>query len=113
MSTLHFHGGRYAGCSFGDRNSLTNYFGAVEEATIPEEDIKEKLKEARKAIGTLAVAEADKADLVEQLTKLTAELEASERDPARVKRFWARIQDAAPTVANILSSAANLATLLG
>lgn len=112
MSTQNIYGGRFQGCSFGDHNSLTNYFGAVEEATIPEDDIKEKLKEARQAIEALGISDDDKEDLVEQLTKLTAALEETERDPSRVKRFWDRIQDVAPTVANILSSAASLSTML-
>src|SRR5262249_5036795 len=29
VSTQHFQGGHFQGCSFGDHNSLTNYFGVV------------------------------------------------------------------------------------
>jgi hypothetical protein len=29
MSEQHIHGGLFQGCSFGDHNSLNNYFGVV------------------------------------------------------------------------------------
>ncbi len=59
------------------------------------------------------LSEADKEDLVQQLLMLTKELEKTEREPKRVQRFWIRINETAPAVASILSSAARLAQLLG
>src|SRR5262249_230680 len=40
MSEQHIHGGHFQGCSFGDHNSLTNYFGVVDKLSTVEEDIK-------------------------------------------------------------------------
>jgi hypothetical protein len=113
MSTHHFHGGHFQGCSFGDHNSLTNYFGVVDKLSTVEEDIKQKLKEAREAIEHSDLPNDDKADAVEQLNRLTAELEKPEKDDSRVKRYWNRIKEVAPTGASILASAASLAKLLG
>jgi hypothetical protein len=45
-----FYGGHFQGCSFGEHNSLTNYFGVIDKLGTVEEDIKQKLKEAREAI---------------------------------------------------------------
>jgi hypothetical protein len=50
--------------------------------------------------------------VVEQLKSLATELEKPKRETSRVRRFWERIKDVAPTVASILASAASLAKLL-
>ena len=79
-----------------------------------EGDIKQKLKEARQAIENAKdLSDADKKDTVDQLNNLTAEMEKPEKDESRVKRYWNRIKEVAPTVAAILSTAASLAKLLG
>ena len=114
MSEQHIHGGHFQGCSFGDHNSLTNYFGVVDNLDTVEEDIKQKLKEAREAIENAKdLSDADKKDAVDQLNNLTAELEKPEEDDNRVQRYWNRIKEVAPTGASILASAASLAKLLG
>ena len=112
-SHQNFYGGHFQGCSFGDHNSLTNYFGVVDKLGTVEEDIKLKLKEAREAIEHSDLPHDDKADAVEQLNNLTAELEKPEKDDGRVQRYWNRIKEVAPTGASILASAASLAKLLG
>jgi hypothetical protein len=113
MGEQHFHGGHYQGCSFGDRNSLTNYFGVVDNLATTEEDIKQKLKEARAAIERENISDDDKSDVVDDLNKLTAELAKPEKNTARVQRFLSHIKEVAPTAASILASAASLAKLLG
>ena len=112
MDEQQFYGGQFQGCSFGDHNSLTNYFGVVDKLSTVEEDIKQKLKEARNAIENLDLPDDDKEDMVEQLKNLTGELAKPEKDPGRVQRYWNRIKEVAPTVASILASAASLAKLL-
>ncbi len=54
----------------------------------------------------------DKADVVENLNKLTAALEGEKREPGRIQRFWNRIKEVAPVVADILKSAASVAAIL-
>jgi hypothetical protein len=112
-SQQNFYGGQFQGCSFGDHNSLTNYFGVVDNLDTIEEDIKQKLKEARKAIERANLSDADKADVVDELNKLTAELQKPEKDDGRVQRYWNRIKEVAPTVASILASAASLGKIVG
>lgn len=113
-SPQHFYGGHFQGCSFGERNSLTNYFGVVDKLDAVEGDIKQKLKEAREAIENAKdLSGTDKKDAIDQLNNLTAELEKPEKDESRVKRYWNRIKEVAPTGASILASAASLAKLLG
>jgi uncharacterized protein YjbI with pentapeptide repeats len=113
VTEQHFHSGNFQGCSFGDNNSLTNYFGVVDKLGTVEEDVKQKLQEARNAIENSDLPDADKADAVDELNKLTAELGKAEKDDGRVKRYWNRIKEVAPTVASILASAASMAKLLG
>ena len=86
MTTQHFHGGQFQGCSFGDSNSLNNYFAAVEKAEKIENDIKDKLKEARKAIDELPLSDADKDDVVQQLVAGKG-FESAEQGEARLKGF--------------------------
>jgi hypothetical protein len=112
-SHQNFYGGHFQGCSFGDHNSLTNYFGVVDQLHTVEEDTKQKLKEAREAIEGADLSDDDKVDVVDELNKLTAELEKPEKDESRVKRYWSRIKEVAPTVASILASAASLGKILG
>jgi uncharacterized protein YjbI with pentapeptide repeats len=90
------------------------YKNAVDSSPRLDNDIKQKLKEAREAIEKAKdLSDADKKDAVDQLNNLTAELEKPEKDDSRVKRYWNRIKEVAPTGASILASAASLAKLLG
>jgi hypothetical protein len=89
------------------------YKNAVDSSTRLENDVKQKLKEAREAIERADLSDADKADVVDDLNKLTAELEKPEKDEGRVQRYWNRIKEVAPTVASILASAASLGKILG
>jgi hypothetical protein len=90
------------------------YKNAVDGSARLDNDIKQKLKEAREAIENAKdLSDADKADAVDELNKLTAELEKPEKDESRVQRYWNRIKGVAPTVASILASAASLGKILG
>ena len=110
-------GGDAIGSAFGsgtvNARDINVYKNAVDGSVGLDKDIKQKLKEAREAIENADLSDADKADVVEQLKNLTAELEKPQQDATRVQRFWNRIKDVAPTVAAILSTAASVAKLLG
>jgi uncharacterized protein YjbI with pentapeptide repeats len=105
------------GSAFGsgtvNARDITVYKNAIDSSTGLDSDVKTKFKEAREAIENADLSDDDKADMVEQLNKLTAELEKPEQDDGRVQRFWSRIKEIAPTVASILSSAASLGKILG
>ena len=55
-----------------------------------EEDVKQKLKEARAAIERENISDDDKSDVVDELNKLTAELKKPEKNTARVQRCSVR-----------------------
>jgi hypothetical protein len=112
MST-HQQSGTFQGCSFGDHNSLNNYFGVVDQLTNIDDDVRQALKNARQAVDKEPISDEDKADLVEQLQKLTAEASKPTKEPGRLRRFWNHIKDISPTVASILASAASLAKIFG
>ena len=113
MSQQHFSGGSFTGCQFGDHNSQTNYFNAVDQMTTIPDDAKQKLKEAREAIEKGSFSESDKRDLIDNLVKLTEELSKSKQDVSLVKRFWERIKGVSPTIASILGAAVSIQKLLG
>ena len=92
---------------------ITVYKNAIDSSSRLDHGIKQKLKEARDAIENAELSDADKADVLDELSKLTAELEKPEQDAGRVQRYWNHIKEVAPTVASILASAASLAKLLG
>jgi hypothetical protein len=87
------------------------YKNAVDSSARLDNDIKQKLKEARESIERADLSDADKADAVDDLNKLTDAL--VNKDDSRVQRYWNRIKEVAPTGASILASAASLAKLLG
>ena len=75
--------------------------------------VKEKLKEARDAVEKAELSAEDEEDVLDNMVKLTAELEKPEVEPSRVERFLNRIQDVSSTVGGIISSAASIAKMLG
>jgi hypothetical protein len=75
------------------------------------EDVKAKLKEAREAVEKAGLSESDKADLLDDLGKLTGELEKPGRDASRVQRFLNRIMEVSSSVGEIISSAASISRL--
>jgi hypothetical protein len=105
-------GSAFEGGTVNARDILV-YKTAVDSSVRLDNDIKQKLKEAREAIENSDLPNDDKADAVDQLNNLTAELEKPEKDEGRVQRYWNRIKEVAPTGASILASAASLAKLLG
>jgi hypothetical protein len=93
-------GGDAIGSAFGsgtvNAHDITVYKNAVDSSARLDNDIKQKLK-----------------DVVDDLNKLTAELEKPQNDASRVQRYWNHIKEIAPPAASILASAASLAKLLG
>ena len=94
-------------------HNITVYKNTVDGSSRLDNDLKQKLKEAREAIENAELSAADKADVIDDLNKLTDELGNAEQDDSRVRRHWNHIKEVAPTVASILASAASLAKLLG
>lgn len=92
---------------------ITVYKQAVDQSSGLDDDLKRALKDARDALEGLNLGDTDKEDATEDLGKLTAELEKSEKDHRLVQRYWNRIKEIAPPVAAILSSAVSIAKLLG
>ena len=105
------------GSAFGsgtvNARDITVYKNAVDGSAGLDNDIKTKLKEAREAIENADLSDEDKADVVDELNKLTAELEKPEQNDGRIQRYWNHIKEIAPTVASILSSATSLGKILG
>lgn len=94
-------------------HDITVYKQSVDRSPSLAEDVKAKLKQAREAVEKAGLSESDKADLLDDLAKLTAELEKPTRDPSRVRRFLNRIEEISSTVGKIISSAASISSLLG
>lgn len=92
---------------------ITAYKQLVDQSLTLDEDLKRALKEAREALESEDLSQADKGDAADDLGKLTDELQKPEKDVGRVRRLWNSIKDIAPPVASILSSAASLAKMLG
>jgi hypothetical protein len=92
---------------------ITMYKNAVDRSSRLDNNIKQILKNARDAIEHAVLSDEDKADVLDDLNKLTAELEKPEKDPGRVHRYWNRIKEVAPPVAAILTTATILSKLLG
>ncbi len=101
--------GRRARVKAGDINV---YKQAVDQSSGLDDELKNVLKQAREAIESAGLSEVDKADVAEDLDKLTVELEKPEKDSGLVRRYWNRIKEVAPTVAALLGSAVSIGKLL-
>lgn len=77
-----------------------------------EPDLRDTLIKARQAADDVELPVHDKEDLLYDLRKLVDALNAPQREPTRVRRYWCHIKEIAPTVANILSSAGTVAQFL-
>jgi hypothetical protein len=91
---------------------VSAYNDLIDQSSTLDPDLKRTLKEAREALETIGLPEADKDDVADDLGKLTAELTKPQPDVYRVRRLWMRIRETAPTVAAILASASRLAELM-
>jgi hypothetical protein len=100
--------------SLGAARDIKIFANNVDSSDLSEE-LKRELKEARKILEGLALAQQDKDDVADDLAKLTAELGQPEaqRQPSRIQRYWERIRSIAPSVASALSIAASIAKLTG
>ena len=85
----------------------------VDASTTLDDDLKQKLKEARDTIEEAELSEQDKDDAVDSLGKLTEEVQKPEPDMSRVQRLWTFIKDVVPIVGTILKSTETIGKLLG
>ena len=92
---------------------ITVYKQKVDAAERLESDVKEKLKQARDAIEAERLSDADRADLLDDLGRLTAELQAPNKSKSRIERFLNRIKEISSTTADIISSAVSIGKFLG
>lgn len=81
----------------------------IDRSQVMDGNLKARLKEARDAIEQASLPEADKRDVLDDFGKLTAEMEQHSPEAGRVRRLFNRIAELAPSVASILSSAAQIA----
>ncbi|MGF1582992.1 MAG: hypothetical protein ACFCD0_27035 [Gemmataceae bacterium] len=114
MTTTNITGdnNQFNGCAFGDKNSLNNYFDSVDNLQTSEDELKQKLKEAREEVEKTSLPDEDKADVVDDLVKLAKEFNKPQPEESRVRRFWNQIKSIAPTVSAILSGAVAIAKLI-
>jgi hypothetical protein len=96
-----------------EARDITVYKQAVDGSPNLADDAKEKLKQAREAIEKVDLSEDDRTDILDDLGKLTAELEKPEKDPSRLKRFLGRIKEISAPTAEIIMSAASIAKFIG
>lgn len=75
-------------------------------------ELRDALVKALNAAEAEELPVADKTDLRDELAKLIAALKEHEPEAGRVRRYWSRVKEIAPTVASILSSAKAIAELL-
>ena len=111
-------GGNVSGSAIGTGASavvgdITAFQSMVDNSTRLTPDLKTKLKEAREVVEKSSLGESDKKDVLDDLGKLTDELEKPAPEPGRVARFFSRIKEIAPTVASVLSSTAAIAKVIG
>ena len=111
-------GGNVSGSAIGTGASavvrdIVAFQNMVDNSTRLTPDLKGTLKEARELVEKSLLGEDDKKDLLDDLGKLTDEMEKSTPEPGRVQRFFGRIKEIAPTVASILSSTATIAKVVG
>jgi hypothetical protein len=111
-------GGNVTGSALGTGASavvgdITAFQSMVDNSTRPTADLKAKLKEAREEVEKSQLEDGDKKDVLDDLGKLTDEMEKPTPEPGRVARFFSRIKEIAPTVASVLSSTATIAKVIG
>ena len=91
---------------------VTVFKHTIEQSSL-DDKIKDVLVEAWEALELLELPTAEREDAAEQLGKLADELIKPDREGGRLRRYWNRIKDVAPTVADILKSAEVIAKFTG
>lgn len=106
-------GGNVTGSAVGSNASLKarDIVTQIQQSGL-DADLKQKFAEAAEALASLNISEGDKEDAADDMKKLKDELEKPTKDEGRIQKIWNRIEDVAPTVASILSSAATIGKLL-
>jgi hypothetical protein len=79
---------------------------------LPTPPLRDALSQADEVLDGLALTREDKADVADELDKLAAELGRADPDPCRVRRYYRRVQEVAPPVAEAVASSEPLAHLL-
>jgi uncharacterized protein YjbI with pentapeptide repeats len=92
--------------------SAEDIYKVVENSTTIDEELREKLKESCKEIERLKLPKEHRDDVVKSLGELTEEMKKTEPDKGWVKELWERIEERAPTVAAILTTANILASFI-
>lgn len=93
-------------------HNISIFQNMVNNSSNIDSDMKEKINLACTEIEKLSIPQEDKCDAIENIEKLTKELDKLEPDPGRVKRFLNHIKEIAPTVSSILMSAKKIIELI-
>jgi|WetSurMetagenome_2_1015567.scaffolds.fasta_scaffold35871_3 hypothetical protein len=109
-----FIGGDVVGSAVGPGASVvTNDVRALTAAvSVFPPELRDILVRAREAAEAETLSAADKTDLLDEVTKLVTALKEPKPEAGRIRRYWDRVKELAPTVASILSSAKVVAELL-
>lgn len=87
-----------------NREATEAGLASIEHLPALSPDLKRALREARIAIESVYLSDVDKEDLADSLQRFARELANPQRHPERLKRYWGRIYDLAPTVGHLLST---------
>jgi hypothetical protein len=100
--------GNVVASAVGDRNRLSINSITVYEQRLQNSDLGSQVKKALIAsmneLKKLSLKPTEAEDVVDDLGKITDELESRTPQPGRLKRLWGHISEIAPTVASILKS---------
>jgi hypothetical protein len=76
---------------------------SIENLTAIDPDVKRLLKDVRIALESAYLSATDKEDVADSLRRFARELSSPDRHPERLMRYWSRIDDLAPTAADMLA----------
>ena len=95
-----------------DARDIAVYHSNVDSSANLDCSTKVVLKEARAMVDKLDLAQDERADVIDDLGRLTGELSKPEPNKGRIGRLWNSIKEIAPTVGAILEGAGAIAKLL-
>lgn len=101
------------GINFGYIGRDVNVFiDSINNAHNIDEETKNAFVKAREELESLDLDDTDKNDVSNNIEMLAREMDSEEKNGSRVKRFYNRIKEVAPTVAAVLGSAAAIAKIV-